>query len=512
MSTGKQESKPRPTSLPILGPPQYTEIDPEGNAISRTFTIASPGSPTPRRFYKKPSKPRDFATSAKKRQSVLALGSITHLQHFYAKKGIIIQPKKLKQHAENILQINVTDLLQVTEEPEDFPPTPLPPSPPPLPAFLTTKLDVETDPEVLLAQCHIDIHEMLNAWHIVTGDAQEDEESVLVDILAVMETTTKAIQSVKNYSMHKEDLSPESLSKIRAATLDVLDMLDKIEKTYREEDDSSSEDGHIYKESYYRSLDTERQTLRKYLKVVEEYLLFNHDEETAYAEGGLANEEKRDSGIATLTPPASPGYQSWDWVNPELFKDESVGRYHSFLEAHRPSKSKHLPNYTPLPDPRTDKTEFLAALSDGKLLCNIYNTVVRRSKRPFGFIEKIHDDTSRTYRASENLKFFAAACKFRFDIKFEAFDTLAIVKMTDIGRVHLEEAIKAFCEKAMDELITTGAYKSSPLSRVSSIYLLDSASSSRTSLSLNQFNLGPNENELTNAFASSMHIRDESTK
>ena|SRR6185369_6108948 len=97
MSTGKQESKPRPTSLPILGPPQYTEIDPDGNSLNRTFTIASPGSPSPRRFYKKPSKPRDFATSAKKRQSVLALGSITHLQHFYAKKGIIIQPKKLKQ-------------------------------------------------------------------------------------------------------------------------------------------------------------------------------------------------------------------------------------------------------------------------------------------------------------------------------------------------------------------------------------------------------------------------------
>ena len=168
---------------------------------------------------------------------------------------------------------------------------------------------------------------MLNAWHIVTGDAQEDENSVLVDILAVMETTTKAIQSVKNYSMHKEDLSPEALSKIRAATLDVLDMLDKIEKTYREEDDSSSEDGHIYKESYYRSLDTERQTLRKYLKMVEEYLLFDREEENPYAEGGLGTEEKRDSGIATLTPPASPGYQSWDWVNPELFKEDSIGMW-----------------------------------------------------------------------------------------------------------------------------------------------------------------------------------------
>ena len=33
--------------------------------------------------------------------------------------------------------------------------------------------------------------------------------------------------------------------------------------------------------------------------------------------------------------------------------------------------------------------------------------------------------------------FIISACKFRFDIKFEAFDTLAIVKMTDIGRIHV---------------------------------------------------------------------------
>ncbi|CAJ0917847.1 15137_t:CDS:10 [Entrophospora sp. SA101] len=45
------------------------------------------------RGYKKPSTPREFAKSAKKRNSVLSLGSITHLQHFYAKRNIIIKPK-----------------------------------------------------------------------------------------------------------------------------------------------------------------------------------------------------------------------------------------------------------------------------------------------------------------------------------------------------------------------------------------------------------------------------------
>lgn len=45
---------------------------------------------------------------------------------------------------------------------------------------------------------------------------------------------------------------------------------------------------------------------------------------------------------------------------------------------------------------------------DGIVLCNVYNNIVKRSRRPFGFINKVHKDTKRTYRAIENLRFFAA--------------------------------------------------------------------------------------------------------
>lgn len=90
---------PRHQSIPVLYTTSpfngtiNTEYDPK--RVNRGFTMPSPGSPG-KRGYQKPSKPREFAKSAKKRQSVLALGSITHLQHFYAKRGIIIKPKKPK--------------------------------------------------------------------------------------------------------------------------------------------------------------------------------------------------------------------------------------------------------------------------------------------------------------------------------------------------------------------------------------------------------------------------------
>ena len=50
--------------------------------------------------------------------------------------------------------------------------------------------------------------------------------------------------------------------------------------------------------------------------------------------------------------------------------------------------------------------------------------------------------------------FIISACKFRFDIKFEAFDTLAIVKMTDIGRIHVSVYAGAQEEFYLSENLT----------------------------------------------------------
>ncbi len=225
------------------------------------------------------------------------------------------------------------------------------------------------DPEVILATCHKDIQAMIDVWCMVTGEVKSEENPVPVDVLAAIETATKTIQSVKNYSMCKEDLSPESLSKIRAAALEVLEMISDLEQTYRDDDtdDSSSEDGHIYKESNYHYLDKQRVILRKYLEVVEECLLFDDENiyppNTSYLRSSVGSEEELKQGVAAITPPLSPGHPNNDWVNPDVFGDDVLARYRAFLEAHRPSKSKQAPDYTPLPDPRVDKTEFLASLA-----------------------------------------------------------------------------------------------------------------------------------------------------
>lgn len=56
----------------------------------------------------------------------------------------------------------------------------------------------------------------------------------------------------------------------------------------------------------------------------------------------------------------------------------------------------HLQRILPTSSPSfsdTSRTEFLASLSSGQLLCVAYNTGVRKSKQPWGYINKegIHD-------------------------------------------------------------------------------------------------------------------------
>ncbi|CAG8484090.1 25210_t:CDS:2 [Cetraspora pellucida] len=400
----------RHSTIPTISTSSFTDPDTSPKQINRGYTLPAPGSP--KRGYKKPAKPREFAKSAKKRQSVLAL-----------------------------------------------------------------------------ANCHADIQAMLDAWSMVTGEVKAEADPVPVDVLAAIETTTKTIQSVKNYSMFKEDLSDESLSKIRAAALEVLEMISNLEKDHRDDDtdDSSSEDGHIYKESNYRSLDSQREILKKYLIIVEDCLLF--DDKNIYPNVSYlrtSTDDERKGNDAPITPPLSPGHPNSDWVDPDHFGDNKIARYHAFLEAHRPSKSKQAADYIPLPDP------------------------LRRSKRPFGFIDKIHDDTSRTYRATENLKFFMAASKFRFDIKYDDINVTEVVKLTNTGKAHLEKILEIFCEKAMQELISTGSYKQYPLSRVSSMYVHDASSNSQIQLQKAKL-AAINSEELASAVKAKLFVQSNSS-
>ncbi|KAI0821750.1 hypothetical protein BC628DRAFT_1328727 [Trametes gibbosa] len=117
------------------------------------------------------------------------------------------------------------------------------------------------------------------------------------------------------------------------------------------------------------------------------------------------------------------------WAKRSTFVDDEYGRLVSLLTALLPGELLRL-----LPMNSENRDGILSALSSGQLLCTAYNTGVRRSRKPWGYVSKdaIHDiaalelaqstegggESKRgwTFRRTDNLRLWAAALKLRYSI------------------------------------------------------------------------------------------------
>ncbi|KAJ7074519.1 hypothetical protein C8F01DRAFT_1100736 [Mycena amicta] len=173
----------------------------------------------------KPQKP--FSRSAAKRESVMALGSIEHLQHYFTKTGI--EAKKNSQAGKMVhglvpllggLTHSRTDSTESSII--DLPPSPAVPqhAPPSFPPYVR---NYEMDPESLLPGVIDDLSDVAFVWRVdqplpthgspgrlgVAGASAPDA----VEVLTILKTTTRAIRSVRNYLLSLPD---ESAGTIRA--------------------------------------------------------------------------------------------------------------------------------------------------------------------------------------------------------------------------------------------------------------------------------------------------------
>lgn len=170
------------------------------------------------------------------------------------------------------------------EEPDDIDDQlPTPRAPPPS----WIDLDIETDLDVLLSLCFEDIQTTLSTWAMVTGPRlssssasshplAELTENNTFQIIPLLQTVTKMLSSVRNYTVHRHDLSDIAVSKLRHASLDLLESMKELENQHRvEEDDEENEesdgDGFLYRSSDFELLEKERLAIHKYLDVIEAY-------------------------------------------------------------------------------------------------------------------------------------------------------------------------------------------------------------------------------------------------
>jgi hypothetical protein len=149
---------------------------------------------------------------------------------------------------------------------------------------------------------------------------------------------------------------------------------------------------------------------------------------------------------------------SWTWLE-DSWQGREVDREYAFMKSMDPD-SAGLPAFQSVDQITSGEdlpTEFLQDLRTGLRLVKLHNAIVRKSKRPFGAIDRWHTDFGKPYRCAENLRYWIKAAELRWDVVLEV-DVMGVVNGTDRAAWKgFEDAIWKWCSKVREEI--TGEMK-----------------------------------------------------
>ncbi len=144
---------------------------------------------------------------------------------------------------------------------------------------------------------------------------------------------------------------------------------------------------------------------------------------------------------------------SWTWLE-DSWQGREVDREYAFLKSMDPD-SDTLPSFQSVDEITSDNelpTEFLKDLRTGMRLVKLHNAIVKKSRRPFGAIEKWHTDFAKPYRCAENLRYWIKAAELRWEVVLKV-DVMGVVNKTDRAAWKgFEEAIWKWCGKVREEI------------------------------------------------------------
>ena len=226
---------------------------------------------------------------------------------------------------------NTTTTTSVPEEEDDDLPEP---STPPRPSWLD--LDVETDLDVLVGDCFRAIQSTLSAWSMVPtttcselsdSDRCSDNEGSEYHIASLVHSASRTIESIRNYTLHGNDLADSALVKLRHAAIQLLSVIREFETHH-----------HGYPITF-DGLAKERGAILKYLGVVEEYA-FNPPHHIGAPPVTFSPEIKSlmHKSRSTTTTTATVGQSTRpglpDWLDPTCYVNDNMGKfYHQILVA-----------------------------------------------------------------------------------------------------------------------------------------------------------------------------------
>lgn len=142
----------------------------------------------------------------------------------------------------------------------------------------------------------------------------------------------------------------------------------------------------------------------------------------------------------------------WSWLKGD-WTGREIEREIAFLKSMDP-EAERLPAYTPIASASEAPTDFLESMQNGVRLVKFHNAAVRKSRRRFGAIGTFHTDTQKPYRCAENLRYWSKAAELRWEVNL-VVDVLGVVynNNTQVW-VDFEEAIWKWCRSVREEIAT----------------------------------------------------------
>ncbi|QSZ28853.1 hypothetical protein DSL72_003358 [Monilinia vaccinii-corymbosi] len=145
---------------------------------------------------------------------------------------------------------------------------------------------------------------------------------------------------------------------------------------------------------------------------------------------------------------------SWTWLHGDDWAGKAIEREYAFLKSMDPDPDT-LPPLSLLGDVEDDSqlpTPFLAEMTTGLRLVRLHNAAVKTSKRPFGAISTFHTEFNKPYRSAENLRFWVKAAELRWEVDVK-FDVMGVVHSEDREAWEgFEAVIWKWCKAVREEL------------------------------------------------------------
>lgn len=473
-SPPERSTSPEPWTTPSLALGAIPQLDRSVSTASSVSSVSGRSASSRlsdggrRRGYMRPEGTK-FSESAMHRESVQNLGTIAHLQYYFARTGLLDTAtgrvaKSRKGGARSAsgeplspgdgdfsaLSLASPDGTVEHHLGEGFVESPLDESPPlpwddsepmmlpptvstyknnpvyvPPPPDMTV-LRRELRESLVEATKHLDeLEKGFVTAQAAEATASNDAAAEVPDAsgwheiqgLNLLDVTTLAIRAAKNYYTAHEE--PQRLYAIKS------------ERTIRKE--------------LYQVLEVlKRLAIRNFASGVQPYEVTQIQEWIVDIETLLNTEEEKER--LEREERESWSWREGDWAGRE--RERELMFLRSF-----DSDPDPLPEWTQ-PEENAVPTPFLTTLQTGLRLVYLHNTLVRKSQRQFEEIKQYHTDTAKPYRCADNLRFWVKAAELRWDIKLDV-DVMGVVQGKDSAAWQkFDTALLKWCQGVREEITT----------------------------------------------------------